>query len=136
MKNVQRIIEKYQRLISAILGLIVALCYSYNFIVNISLVLPHIITFSTTALVIEGVVFSILLSLKDSAFVKIIQTYAPDAIEKQFIALKKMVFYSLGVIFLCVVILSVNPEIYKHFSVLGAMVFKGIVALVGSYLFS
>lgn len=131
----QEIVERFQKLLSCCAGALVAIFYFFNIITNIFAVLPHIITFSTTALVIEGLVFSILLSLKDSKFLKLIQGERPSSVRKQFRALKKMVFYSLCVILLCIAILSFNFNICNFIPLWLSTIVKSAIAWFGAYLF-
>lgn len=90
----------------------IATCFFnyFGLIVNGMNVLPHIITFSTVILGVISLVFTIIVSIKDGEFYKMVMEKRPRIINQIFGSMKGATWASLFLILVSIIALTVNIE--------------------------
>lgn len=101
--------------ISVILAVVTCFLNHFGLITNGMNALPHIITFSTVILGITGLVFTIVVNIKDGAFYKSSQENSPEAIERvmrQVLGcLKASTWASIFLILVSIAALTISKEL-------------------------
>lgn len=115
------VIFHYRKITSCILSIVVTVLYIIGIIHSVKDVLPHIITFSTIMLTVVGLVFTIIVSIREEKVFKILGIDFATAKDELYHILKLSIVLCVAVVIesIGILILSINNDIFKYILCLG-----------------
>lgn len=112
---------------SVVFSVFISILYFFNILKDIKNVLPHIITLSTVMLTVMGLVYTVIISIRDGKIYKLLKERLSKATDELYHLLKQSILLCVVVVLIAIAIMVTNvSNIYA----------KYCICMLASYMFS